>query len=137
MGLAVVKDKSSVRVCGNFKQTMNPVSCLDKYPIPKVEDLFTTLAREQHVFSTINLSQAYQQVPLEESLQQYVIINTHKGLIRYIRLPFGMSSALGIFQHLMESLLQGLPGVIVSFNDILIAGADEEEHLAQLEVVLS
>ena len=56
------KDKSSVQVCSDFKQTINPVSRLDRYPIPKVEDLFTSLAGGR-VFSKIDLSQAYQQVP--------------------------------------------------------------------------
>ena len=37
-------DKLSICICGNFKQTVNPVSKLDKYPIPKFEDLFATLA---------------------------------------------------------------------------------------------
>ena len=37
-------DKVSVRVCGDLKQTVNPVSTLDKYPIPKVDDLFSTLS---------------------------------------------------------------------------------------------
>ena len=37
-------DKTSVRICRDFRQTINPVSKLDKYPIPKVEDLFATLS---------------------------------------------------------------------------------------------
>ena len=47
----------NVCICGDFKQTVNPVSALDKYPIPKVEDLFSTLAGDK-IFSKINLSQA-------------------------------------------------------------------------------
>ena len=42
---ALKSDKKSVRVCGDFRMTVNPVSKLNKYPIPKVEDLFTTLER--------------------------------------------------------------------------------------------
>ena len=129
-------DKKSVRVCGDFKQTINPVFRLDRYPIPKVEDLFTSLSGAK-VFSKIDLSQAYQQVPLEEGSRQYVVINTQKGLFRYTRLPFGVSSAPGIFQRVMESLMQGLPGVTVSIDDILVAGATEEEHLKRLEDVLT
>ena len=74
-------DKKSVRVCGDFKQTINPVSRLDRYPIPRVEDLFTSLSGSK-VFSKIDLSQAYQQVPLEEGSRQYVAINTQKGLFQ-------------------------------------------------------
>ena len=121
-------NKKSIRVCGDFKQTINPVSRLDRYPIPKVEDLFTSLSGAK-VFSKIDLSQAYQQVPLEEGSRQYV---AQKGLFRYTRLAFGVSSAPGIFQRVMESLMQGLPGVTVYIDDILVAGATEEEHLKML-----
>lgn len=86
-------------------------SKLDKYPIPKVKDLFATLAGGR-VFSKIDLSQAYQHLPLDEESQKLVVINTQKGLFKYTRLPFGISFAPGIFQRFMESILQGIPGVI-------------------------
>ena len=88
-------DKSSVRICEDFKQTINPVSKLDRYPIPKIEDLFASLAGGQS-FTKIDLSQAYQQLLLDDESKQYVVINTHRGLFRYTRLPFGVSSAPGI-----------------------------------------
>ena len=66
-----------------------------------------------------------------------MVINTHKGLFRYTRLPYGISSAPGIFQRVMENLLQGIPSVVVYIDDILITGATEQEHLQALEEVLS
>ena len=105
MVVVLKSDKSSIRNCGDFKQTVNPVSKLDKYPIPKVEDLFATLAGGR-LFSKIDLNQAYQQLPLDEESQKLVVINTQK------RLPYGISSAPGIFQRVMESILLGIPGVI-------------------------
>ena len=54
---------------------MNPVSKLDTYPIPKIEDLFATLRRGNY-FSKLDLSQAYQQLPLDEESKNYVVINT-------------------------------------------------------------
>ena len=75
-------------------------------------------------------------MPLDEESRKLVVVNTHKGLYRYTRLPYGVSSAPGIFQRLMESVLQGIPNVIVYIDDILITGATEEEHLKTLSLVL-
>ena len=74
-----------MRICGDFKLTINQASKLDCYPIPKVEDLLATLAGGQK-FTKLDLSQAYQQVCLAEQVKQYVIVNMHKGLFRYTRL---------------------------------------------------
>jgi hypothetical protein len=116
--VAVLKpDKKSVRICGDFKQTINPVSKLDKYPIPKAEDLFAKLAGGKK-FTKLDLSQAYQQLPLDKESKQYVVINTHKGLFQYTRLPYGISSAPG---RTMENLLKGIPGVEVYCRFFLIA----------------
>ena len=95
-------DTTSVRICGDFKQTVNRVAKLDRYPIPIVEDLFSSLAGGKS-YSIIDLSQAYQQLRLDDESMKYVVINTHKGLFQYTRLPFGISSAPGIFQRVMES----------------------------------
>ena len=65
-----------------------------------------------------------------------MVINTQRGLFRYNRLPFGVSSATGIFQRAMESLLQGIPNIAIYLDDILISGTSEEEHLKTLEIVL-
>ena len=120
-------DKQSIRICGDFKLTVNQASKLDKYPIPKIEDLFAQMAGGKF-FTKLDMSQAYQQIVLEEELHEYVVINTHRGLFRYNRLPFGVSSAPGIFQRVMESVFRGIPGVVVYLDDILVTGASEEEH---------
>ena len=134
--VAVVKsDQKSVRVCGDFRMTVNPVSKLNCYPIPKVEDLFAMLEGGK-TFTKLDLSQAYQQLKLDTESRKYVVINTHKGLFRYTRLPFGISSAPGIFQKAMESLLQGIAHVTVYIDDILITGETESDHLQSLEEVL-
>ena len=65
-----------------------------------------------------------------------MVVNTHKGLFRYTRLPYGISSAPGIFQKAMEDLLQGIPRVTVYIDDILITGETKAEHLQTLEEVL-
>ena len=134
--MAVVKsDKQSVRVCGDFRMTINPISRLNWYPIPKVDDLFANLGKGSF-FTKLDLSQAYQQLPLDPESRKFVVINMHKGLFRYTRLPYGIASAPGIFQKVMESLLQGIPHVTVYLDDILIAGETETVHLQSLNEVL-
>ena len=128
-------DKKSVRICGDFKLTVNKASQLDKNAIPRIEDLFAKMAGGQK-YTKLDLYQAYQQVELEEESRKYVVINTHQGLFEYTRLPFGVSSAPGIFQRVMESLLRGIINVVVYLDDILITGPDDETHLATLEAVL-
>ena len=132
----VVKQDGSVRICGDYKGTVNQVSKLDNYPIPKTEDLLATLGGGNK-FTKLDMSQAYQQLELEESSKKFTTINTHKGLYQYNRLPFGVSSAPGMFQRTMENLLQGIPHVVVRIDDILVSGKDELNHLANLEKVLS
>ena len=92
--------------------TINRATKPDVYPPPRVEDLFANLAGGCS-FTKLDLAQAFQQIPLEESSKQYVTINTHKGLYRYNRLPFGVSAAPAIFQRTMENLLQGMPHVSI------------------------
>ena len=112
----VMKPDRSVQICGDFK-VINPLSKLDRYPIPRIEDLFSTLGGGQK-FTKLDMSHAYMQIELENISQQYIVINTHKGLFRYSRLPFGISSAPAIFQRVMDSLLQDIPGVLVYLDDI-------------------
>ena len=128
-------DWSSVRICGDFRLTVNPVSNVNRYPLPRVEDLFAKL-QGGLVFTKIDLSQAYQQLPLDAEARKLVVINTQKGLFRYTRLPYGIASAPGIFQRLMDNLMQGIPGVAVFLDDICVTGTTEEEHLMALEEVL-
>ena len=130
----VPKKDGSLRMCGDYKMTVNQCADVDHYPLPNTENLFATLAGGQ-VFSKIDLSHTYQQVELHEDSQKELTINTHKGLYRYKRLPFGVSSAPAIFQRIMDQLLQGVKFTVCHLDEILISGGSPEEHLAILEDV--
>ena len=78
----------------------------------------------------------YHQISLDEESQHYVTINTHKGLFEYQRLPFSVTSAPSIIQHLIENLLQGVSSVCVYIDDILVVGSTEAKHLLNLVEVL-
>ena len=121
--VAVPKKDGKLRLCGDYKVTLNPSLQVEQYPLPKPEDLFATLSGGK-VFSKIDHSQAYQQMLLDESCKELVTINTHRGLYRYNRLPFGIASAPALFQRAMDTILEGTQGVICYMDDILVTGKD-------------
>ncbi|UYV85054.1 hypothetical protein LAZ67_X004411 [Cordylochernes scorpioides] len=132
----IMKENGHVRICGYFKITLNPVLKIDQYPLPKIEDIFAILGRGIN-FSKIDLSQAYLQLELDENSKEMAVINTHKGLYRYNRFPFGIASAPAIWQQIIEQILSGIPGTLVYLDDILITGESEADHLRNLEAVLN
>ena len=132
----VVKDDGSLRLCGDYRVTVNRCAKLEEYPLPHIEDLFAALAGGK-AFTKLDLANAYLQLPLDEKSKEYTTINTPKGLFQYNRLPFGISSAPAIFQRTIESLLQGLPHVIAYIDDMLVTGRTEADHLRNLDEVLA
>jgi len=99
--VSVPKKDGTLRVCGDYKMTVNQCADVDQYPLPNAKDLFAKLSGGK-IFSKIDLSHAYQKVELEDHSQKYLTINTHEGLYWYKRLPFGISSATAISQRIME-----------------------------------
>ena len=73
---------------------------------------------------------------VEEKSQHLLTVTTHKGLYRYRRLPFGISSAPALLQRTMEQILQGIQGVVAFMDDVELTGATQEEHVDRLDNVL-
>lgn len=115
--------------------TLNPVLAAEQYPLPYIDDLFAGLSKRQK-FSKIDLNQAYLQMHIHEDSKELLTITTQKGLFRYCRLPFGITSAPAHFQRAMDQILQGLPGGQCYLDDILCTGATDEEHLCNLDAIL-
>ena len=134
--VAVPKRDGTVRMCGDYKVTVNNELDIDQYPLPRPEDLMTSLTGGKK-FSKLDLSAAYQQMPLDEESRKFVTINTHRGSYRYTQLPFGIASAPALFQKAMDTILQGIPHTICYLDDILVTGANDAEHLSNLKEVLS
>ena len=131
----VPKTDKSLRICGDYKVTINPWVRTEGYPLPTIQDLFSSLSNGKY-FTKLDLQHAYQQLEVEESSQELLTINTHKGLYQYVRLPFGISSAPSIFQAVMDQILKGQKNTVCYLDDILIMGQTKEEHDEVLEQVL-
>ena len=72
--VTVPKKDGRVRICGDYKVTVNPALDVDQYPLPCPADLFATLAGGKY-FSKLDLSQAYHQIQLDPTSRKYVTIN--------------------------------------------------------------
>ncbi|XP_061385257.1 uncharacterized protein K02A2.6-like [Danaus plexippus] len=129
----IVKKDGSIRICADYKITLNKVLEIDRYPLPKVEDLLVRLHGGQR-FSKLDLSQAYAQFVLDDS-KKYTVINTHRGLFMYNRLVYGLASSPGIFQRRLEELFADLPRVGVFLDDVIITGETKREHMENLHKV--
>lgn len=103
--VAVPKKDGTVRLCGDYKVTINPMLQIDQYPVPSSRVLLSTLA-EGKKFTKLDLTSAYQQTILDEDSAKLFTLNTHQNLYRCTCLPFGVVSVPAVFQREMDRILQ-------------------------------
>jgi hypothetical protein len=131
----IVKRDNTIRLCGDYKVTLNKVVKRDEHPIPKIEELVMKLSNGEK-YSSIDFSHAYTQLKLESESQELTTINTHIGLFKYLRLPYGISSGAALFQRNIEATFKDIPNTCIYFDNMYITGKNDEEHLKTLEEVL-
>ena len=102
----VIKKDSSVRICGDYKVTANRAILVDSYPLPRVDVIFSNLAGGKY-FSKLDMSNAYLQLPLDETSQHLVTINTHKGYLNIIVYPLVFRMHLQSFSDVWKPFLVG------------------------------
>lgn len=131
----VIKPNGSIRLCGDYKVTVNQNLHIDEHPLPTVDELFASMIGGKKI-SKIDLAKAYLQLSVREADRHILTLSTHKGLYRPTRLMYGIASAPAIWQRHMEIILQGIEGVSVFLDDIKITGPDDNTHLNRLDQVL-
>ena len=123
-----------VRVCVDMRQ-VNAIIERERHIIPNVEELFEDMAGAVK-FSKVDLTAGFHQLVLDEESRSLTTFHTHKGLMRYKRLCFGVSSAPQQFQHAIQQTLQGLEGVRNIADDIVIWGKSQQEHDINLNALM-
>lgn len=131
----VVKSNGSIRLCADYKVTLNKIIQDEQYPIPMIEDIFAEMNGAK-LFCTLDITQAYLNMVMDEESAMLQTLSTHKGTYRVNRLMFGVKVAPSLWQKFMDKLLQGLEGVKCFFDDIIIQGANQEQLLQRLKLVL-
>jgi len=81
--VVVRKRNGAVRICGDYKVTLNPEILVDEHSIPTIEELFCKMAGGNKL-SKIDLSKAYLQLELHPEDRHLMTLNTHKRLINVL-----------------------------------------------------
>ncbi|XP_030380964.1 uncharacterized protein K02A2.6-like [Scaptodrosophila lebanonensis] len=132
----ILKPDGDIRICGDYKVSVNRSLVDVRYPLPRIDDIFAAL-QGGVLYTKLDLSNAYNQLHLDEQSQLLCTWSTHIGLLKVKRLPFGIKTAAAIFQKTMECLFQGIKGVVVYQDDITVTGSNLQEHISNLKTVLS
>jgi hypothetical protein len=119
--VTVRKPNGDIRCCLDGSKTINPHIETNHYPIPIIDDLLANKS-DANFFTVLDLKGAYTQLCVNEKSQQFLGLNTIKGLYVYQRLPFGIKPAASIFQSAMDKILSGLENVQAYIDDVLMWG---------------
>ena len=130
-----IKNLGNLGLCADFSATLNkyikPVTCV----LPTIDQVISSTCQAT-VFSEVDLSQAFLQLPIHEESQQYLVINAPEGLFKFHFLPFGLSSSPGVFQSFMCKVLDNIPGVTVYQDDLLLVSKNNDSHKILVRKVL-
>ena len=133
----VKKPDGSIRVCIDFRK-LNAVTKKDSYPMPKIDNLFTHLAKAK-VYSTIDLASGYHQVKMDPNSREYTAFATQWGFYEYTVMAMGLTNSCATFQRLMEKVLEGYIGVccLVYLDDINLYSETLEQHKIDVENIIT
>jgi hypothetical protein len=132
-----VKNKDgTLRLCIDFRQ-LNKVTVKNKYPLPRIDDLFDQL-KDAKIFSKIDIRSEYHQVRIKEEAIRNSSFRTRYVHYEFTIVPFGLSNAPVVFMCLMNGVFREYLDkfVIVFLDDILLYSKSEEEHEHHLRIVL-
>lgn len=93
----ILKPNGELRICGDYKVTINKFLIDYKYPLPRIDEIFAALQGGK-LFTKLDLSNAYNQLELDRESQLLCTWSTHIGTLKMKRMPFGIKPAAAIFQ---------------------------------------
>ncbi|GJY07403.1 putative reverse transcriptase domain-containing protein [Tanacetum coccineum] len=134
--LFVKKKDGSFRMCINYRE-LNKLTIKNRYPLPKIDDLFDQL-QGSSVYSRIDLRSGYHQLRVRDEDIPKTAFRTRYGHYEFQVMPFGLTNAPAVFMDLMNRVCKPYLDkfVIVFIDDILIYSRNKEEHANHLRIIL-
>ncbi|GKA34184.1 putative reverse transcriptase domain-containing protein [Tanacetum coccineum] len=134
--LFMKKKDCSFRMCIDYRE-LNNLTVKNRYPLPRIDDLFDQLQGSQF-FSKIDLRSGYHQLRVHEDDISKTSFRTRYGHFKFTIMPFGLTNTLAVFMDLMNRVCRPYlyKFVVVFIDDILIYFKTREEHVEHLRLVL-
>ena len=134
--LFVKKKDGTLRLCIDYRQ-LNKATVKNKYPLPRIDDLFDQL-RGSKVFSKIDLRSGYHQIRIKNEDISKTTFGTRYGHYEFTVVPFGLTNAPAVFMCLMNGVFKKYLDkfVIVFLDGILVNFKTKEEHKEHIILVM-
>ena len=125
-----------MRLCIDYRE-LNKMTMKNKYPLPRIDDLFDQL-QGVCVFSKIDLRSGYRQLRVKSENVPKTALQTRYGHYEFLVMPFGLTNAPVAFMDLMNRVFKPYLNhfVVVFIDDILVYSKSSEEHERHLSIIL-
>ena len=130
------KKDGTLWMCIDYRK-INKVTVKNRYPLPRIEDLFYQL-KGAGVFSKIDLRSGYYQLRVKDVDVLKTAFRTRYGHYEILVMPFGLTNALAAYMDLMNRVFRSYVDqfVAVFIDDILVYSKDAQEHEQHLRIVM-
>ena len=135
--LFVQKKDGSLRMCIDYR-ALNAITIKNRWPLPRIDDLFDQLSGSK-VFTSVDLLSGYHQVPLHSDDVEKSAFTCHLGHFEWLVLSFGLSNCPSTFTRVLHQVFKPYLGkfVMIFIDDIIVYSKTPEEHMKHLRLVLA